>query len=407
MTQPKEETLSIPASDLPRSHPRPHGVACDTSTPHPPNAPTHLRQLAIEREKAHNAQEQASRLESLRLSAASAARQAHSDAKKARAEADHQARALEAERERGAASRRRRAAEDAAAAAESEELQRRLAHLRGEAEVLEGRLREASRELGEREARAEAAAAAAEREEERLADCRDSFGLEVEGLQKGVGELESEAVGWRGALEAARSRLAAEEERGRTERLAVQAEVKRLGREADRRRAEVEEEEARLEGLRVRHRAEGERLAREAREATVKLETLRSEATDVRSRLAAGQAELQTASAAAEEKLASADGAEAAAVTLGRRAADLQVQVEDLEAARDRAAAAAESARRRQAEELSLWKEAMEDRRQEFERFSGLVRDKAAALSDLKEQVGKEAADRVFGSRERWGAYAR
>lgn len=209
----------------------------------------------------------------------------------------------------------------------------------------------------------------------------------MEGLQKGVGELESEAVGWRGALEAARSRLAAEEERGRTERLAVQAEVARLGREAERRRAEAEEEKARLEGLRARCRAEGERRAQEAREAAVELEGLRSEAAGVRSRLEAEQAELQATSAAVEDKLASGDEAEAAALSLDRRAAELRVQVEDLEAARDRAAAEAEAARRRQTEELSRWKEATEERRQEFDKFSGLVRDKAAALSDLEEQV--------------------
>lgn len=350
-------------------------------------SPFHARQLAIEREKAHNAREQTSRLESLRLSAASAARRAHRNASKAKTEAENRARALDAARERGAALRRRRAAEDAAAAAESEELQHRLAHLRGETEGLENRLRDAARELEGREARVEAAAEAAEREEERLADCRDSFGLEVEGLQKGVGELESEAVGWRGALEAARSRLAAEEERGRTERLAVQAEVKRLGREAERRRAEAKEEEARLESLRARHQAEGERRAREVREATVELEGLRSETADVRSNLAAEQAELQAAAAAVEDKLAYVDATEMAAASLGRRAAELQVRVEDLESARDRAAAEVESARRRQVEELSRWKEAMCERRQEFERFSGLVRGKAAELSDLEEQV--------------------
>lgn len=347
----------------------------------------HSKQVATEHEKAHNAREQASRLESLRLSAASAARRARRDAKKARAEADGQARSLEAERERGLALRRRRAAEDAAAAAESEELRRRLAGLRGENQGLEGRLREASREVKEQEARAEAAAAAAEREEARLADCRDSFGLEVEGLQKGVGELESEAAGWRGALEAARSRLAAEEERGRTERLAARADVKRLGEEADRRRKEAAEEEARLEGLRARCQAEAERRAREAREAAAELEGLESEAAGVRARLAAGQAELRAIAAAVEDKLVSIDETETAAASLGRRAAELQVQVEELESARDRAAAEVESARHRQAEELSRWKGAMEERRQEFEGYSGLVRDKAAALSDLEKQV--------------------
>ncbi|CAM9492950.1 unnamed protein product, partial [Hapterophycus canaliculatus] len=320
-----------------------------------------------ERRRARVAQEQTSRLESLRSSAAAAASSARRDSDKARAEAGSLARgALEAARSR-----------------ESEEsrLRDRVACLRAEA----------ARELEEQRARAAAAAAAAEREEERLADVRDSFGLEVECLQNGVRELEAEAAGWRDALEAARTRLAAEEERGRTEQLRVQAEVKRLAKEGDRAREEGEAWASRLEALRAQHDEEGDRRAREARDAAAELEALRSEAAGVRSELREGRAALGAVCAAAEDKASVVNGRENDAVCLERRAAELGAQVEGLEAARERAAREVEAARRRQAEELSRWEEAMSDRRREFERSSGLVRGNAASLSALEKEVGSRA----------------
>ncbi|CAN0273505.1 unnamed protein product, partial [Scytosiphon promiscuus] len=75
------------------------------------------------------------------------------------------------------------------------------------------------------------------------------------------------------------------------------------------------------------------------------------------------------------------------AASLERRAAELGAQVEGLEAARDRAAKEAESARRQQEEELSRWGKAVSERRREFERSSGLVRGKAACLSELEEEA--------------------
>lgn len=194
-------------------------------------------------------------------------------------------------------------------------------------------------------------------------------------------------MGWRGALEAARSRLEAEEERGRTERLGLQAEVKRLGGELDGKMTEAGVLEARVEALRERHRSESERCVREARRATAELEGLRSEEAEVRSKLRDGRAELLAVAAAAEDRAAAVDAAETAAASLERRAAELGAQVEGLEFARDRVAEETEAARRRQAEELSRWKEAMAERQQEFERFSRMVRSKASSLGDLEKEV--------------------
>lgn len=344
----------------------------------------YLHQLTRHRERTRTAREQTSRLESLRSSAVTAAGRANRDADKARAEAQAAMHALETTRDGlAAAQAAHRTAEEGA---ESE--RRRLESLRQEAMGLEDGLRAATREVEEREARAVAAAAAAEQEEARLVDCRDSFGLEVEGLQKGVGELESEAVGWRGALEQARSRLAVEEQRGRQEKLRAEAERERLGEAVEGRKVEVKEWETRLEALRRKYESNGERFAREARDATAELHGLKSKISLARSKLKAEQAELQVVSASIEEKVAGVDTAEAAAASLDRRTAELEAHVGDLEGERDRALREGQAARRRQAEELSRWQEAIAERRHEFDGLSELVRGKAASLGDLERQVG-------------------
>lgn len=263
----------------------------------------------------------------------------------------------------------------------------RLESLKAEAAGVEGRLGASAREAERREARAEAAAAAADREEARLADCRDSFGLEVEGLQRGVGELESEAVGWREALEQARTRLASEEERGRADKLRLEAETARLGEMVEGLGAEAREWEARLGALRRRHQSDEEKLARESRQGLVELHELKSKVAEARSSLEAGRAELHTVAAVVEEKAAAIEKADAVAASLERRAAEAGAQVKDLEAARERASREGEVARRQQAEELSRWKEAMAERRREFEGISKLVVAKAASLGDLERQV--------------------
>lgn len=327
-------------------------------------------QLSRERDRARAAQEQTSRLESLRSSATAAAAAAST----ARHESD-EARADDEERTRSAAETARRQE------AEESQLRNRLASLRAEA----------ARELEEHRARA---AAAADREEARLADARDSFGLEIECLQNGVRELEAEAAGWRNALEAARTRLAAEEEKGRTERLAVQADVKRLAKQAERARREGDAWASRLETLRAEHRDETDRRAGEARDAAAELEALRSEAAGVRSELREGWAALGSISAQAEDKASLANGRENDAAVLERRTAELGAEVEGLEAARDRTAGAVEAGRRRQAEEMARWGEAVAERRREFERLSGLARDNAVSLNALEKEAGGLVRDK-------------
>lgn len=300
-------------------------------------------------------------------------------------EAEAATRALQTARDGlAAAQAAQRTAEEAA---ESESF--RLEGLRRQTVGLENELRTVARTTQEREARAEAAAAAAKQEEARLEDCRDSFGLEVEGLQKGVGELESEAVGWKEALEQARATLATEQERGRADKLRLEAEKARLGEAVEGLKAEARTWGARLDDSRRRHECDSEMLAREARKAAVELQGLRSKVAEVRSKLQAGQAELQAVAAAIEEKSVGVDAAEADAASLERRAAELSARIEDLEAERDRASCEGQTARRRQAEELSRWKEAMVERRKEFDGLSELVRSKAAALGDVESQVGR------------------
>lgn len=151
--------------------------------------------------------------------------------------------------------------------------------------------------------------------------------------------------------------------------------------------AEAREWEARLGALRRGHQSEDEKFARESRQRVVELNELESKVVEARSSLEAGRAELHTVAGVVEEKAAAIEKADAVAACLERRAEEAGAQVKDLEAARERASREGEATRRQQAEELSRWKEAMADRRREFEGISKLVEGKAASLGDLQQQV--------------------
>ena len=340
-------------------------------------------QLAKEHERVGIAQTQASRQEAIRSSAVAVANRADHDANTARAATQAAMRALKSARDGLAAAQAARRTSEKAV--ESEHA--RLESLRREANGLENDLCAIEKQVQMEEARAEAARVAAQREEARLADCRDSFSLEVEGLQKGVGELESEAAGWRDALLQARSRLATREEQGQQDKRRMDAEKARLAEAVAELKAEALNWQTRLEGLRRQHIIDVEKLSREAREATVELRELKSRVSQARSKLQAARTELRTVAATVEKNVATNNAAVEAAVSLERRGAELEANIGDLEAKRDRLIREGEAARRRQAGELSRWKEAMAKRLQEYEDLSERVRGKAAALSELERQV--------------------
>lgn len=383
------ESRSIPqARTFPLSKNLPHPKLCFVFLPCP--------QLARERERARTAREQTSRLESLRSTAAAAAGRAARDADKARADAETAMHALgNARGGLAAAEASRRTAEEAA---ESE--RQRLGRLRGETAELRDRLQATGREVEGREARAEAVAAAADEEESRLADCRDSFGLEVDGLQKRVKELEAEAVGWREALEEARSSAAREDEERRAKRVRVETAKRRLEDTVEGLKAEARTWEVKVESRRRQHESDCEKFTQEARVATVELHKLKSRAADARARLRKGEEGLNAVAGALDEKTAAIDVTEAAGMSLERRAVELEASVADLQAQRDRASSEMDAARRRHAEEISHWKEAIAECRQEFEGLSGLMRAKAISLEDLEQKVrpGVCVSVRVFMS---------
>lgn len=348
-----------------------------------PYVPVYL-QLARDADRGRAAREQVARLEALRSSAAAAASRAKGDAKKARAEAEEGKHALDATQSRLRAAEIARSKIDEAVDSERS----RLESLRREAVELEAGLQTAAREVEEREVRAAVAAKAAELEEARLADCRDSFGLEVEGLQKGVGELESEALGWREAIEQARSTLRTEEEQGRVTKARVEADVKRLQEGSERLKTEAHDLDTRVRGLRRKHDSDGTRLARETRSVAMELATLKSKLVKAQSALQAGHAELEGLTKELEEKSVAVRAADDKMRFLDRQSTELASHVARLEAERERATREGETARRRQGEELACWKEAVAERRMEFEELSELIRSETTTLEDLKSQVG-------------------
>lgn len=281
-----------------------------------------------------------------------------------------------------AAEAARRSAETAV---ESEK--HRLNSLQCEGDELEAGLRRAAQEVKQREARAGIATAVAEEEEARLADYKDSFGLEIEGLQKGVGELESEARGWRKALEQARSRLRVEEEEGQAAKAKVGEEkTKQLG-EVERLKAEARALENRVGGLRRQRESDGNALARDTEAAAAELSALKSKVAEAHSTLQAQNAEL--------EALANVLGNTASAVrtkeekldSLERRCTELETRIGNLKAEKERIVRNRDGARRGQEEELLRWREAVAERREEYERVTELARAKAASLGNLESQV--------------------
>lgn len=343
----------------------------------------YLPQLAREHDRRRKVRDQTSHLEGVRSSAAAVADRADRDASAARAETEAVMHALETARDGLAAAQvARRTAENAA---ESERA--RLDSLRREAVGLEDDLRATERKIREEEARAEAVREAVQKEEARLADCRDSFGFEVEGLQKGVGELESEAVGWREELQRMRSRLAAEKQQGQEEKRRMEEEKSRLEVAIAGLKTEEQDWRERLEGLRRQHDFDGENLAHDARKATGELRDIKSKVSQARSDLRVAQAELQAVASAIEEKTVENNAVKVFVVSLERRAAELEANIVDLRAERDCMTQKVEAARRQQAGELAQWKEAMAKRLQEYERLSERVKDKAASLGELERKV--------------------
>lgn len=263
----------------------------------------------------------------------------------------------------------------------------RLDSLRREARELESRLQTAMREVEDREERAAVAAVTAEREEARLADCKDSFGLEVEGLQKGVGELESEAVGWRKALEQARSRLCMEEEQGRLAKARVEADIERLQEAAAKLRQEVQELEARVQAVRHQNAKESKRIARDTRAAAVELATLKPKIAEARSILRERHAELNRLTTEINEKRAGLSMATKQEASLEDRSAEAASHVARLEAEREQVMKEGEITRRQQEEELAHLTRAVARCRDELADSNKALQQKAVALEDQEREV--------------------